>query len=367
MDRERAQRPAQARVGHSSAGDAEDVGAVAARPPDTGNGDHVLAVRGLVTRFHTSRGVVHAVNGISYQLNAGEALGIVGESGCGKSVSALSLLRLVPPPGRIEAGEILLRGRDVLHMSDRDLRDVRGSEIGMVFQDPVTSLNPVLTVGYQIAESLRRHLGMTRAAARDEVVRLLDMVGIPNPEQRMRDHPHQFSGGQRQRVMIAMALACKPSVLIADEPTTALDVTIQAQIVRMVKRLRTQLGMAILWITHDLALAAGLVDRIAVMYAGRIVEHAPARTIFARPRHPYTRGLLRSMPSIDTGTDRAHGTARNRLQVIEGRPPDLSSDFAGCSFAQRCPRVVERCLRERPLLEPSDAASTVACWRWRDP
>jgi len=324
----------------------------------------VLEVRGLVTRFPTREGTVHAVNGISYSLEAGKALALVGESGCGKTVGALSLMGLVPRPGRVEAGEVFLGGRDVLKLSEAAWSDVRGREIAMVFQDPMTSLNPVLTVGRQITETLRRHLPRSAAEARREAVELLRLVGIADASERLDDHPHRFSGGQRQRIVIAMALACRPSVLVADEPTTALDVTIQAQIVSLVKDLQAKLGMAILWITHDLALVAGLVDRVAVMYAGSIVEEAPVRDLYRSPRHPYTVGLLRSLPS---GAARAGG----RLAAIEGHPPDLTALPAGCPFAPRCPLAPERCRAEAPPLEvvaddvvAGDHAS--ACWRWRE-
>lgn len=317
----------------------------------------VLEVRDLVTRFPTERGVVHAVNGISYALGAGEALALVGESGSGKSVGALSLMGLVPPPGRVVRGEVRLNGRSVLDAVGVARREIRGREIAMVFQDPMTSLNPVLNVGAQLTEGLRRHLGMSAAAARQEGARLLDIVGIPNAADRLSDHPHQFSGGQRQRIMIAMALACRPSVLIADEPTTALDVTIQAQIVELVKKLQRELGMAILWITHDLALVAGLVDRVAVMYAGSIVEEAPVRALFKAPSHPYTVGLLRSMPSLDIGPGK-------RLESIAGRPPDLLGEPKSCPFAPRCAWAEARCHAERPPLLPVAEGHASACWRW---
>jgi len=319
----------------------------------------VLQVRDLVTRFPTERGLVHAVNGITYSLAPGEALAFVGESGSGKSVGALSLMGLVPPPGRVVRGEVRLNGRSVLDGSGVALPEIRGREIAMVFQDPMTSLNPVLTVGTQLTEGLRRHLGMTATQAREEGIRLLTMVGIPGAADRLSDHPHQFSGGQRQRIMIAMALACRPSVLVADEPTTALDVTIQAQIVELVKKLQRELGMAILWITHDLALVAGLVDRVAVMYAGCIVEEAPVRAIFRAPSHPYTLGLLRSMPSLDIRKG-------HRLESIPGRPPDLLTEPENCSFAPRCPWADARCQSEKPPLLPVGDGHASACWRWED-
>ena len=318
----------------------------------------VLEVRDLVTRFHTESGVVHAVNGISYALDAGEALAIVGESGSGKTVSALSLMGLVPePPGSVEGGEVLLNGRSLLGLSPKDWRRVRGREIAMVFQDPMTSLNPVLTIGHHMTDALRRHMGLTRAEARERAVEMLSLVDIPNAADRLSAYPHQFSGGQRQRVMIAMALSCEPAVLIADEPTTALDVTIQAQIVELVQRLREELGMAIIWITHDLAVVAGLVDRVAVMYAGHIIEEAPVGEIYDRPRHPYTLGLLRSMPTLDAPT-------RARLPSIEGSPPDLRAPSGACPFAPRCPYAVERCRSEMPPLISTGRRSRSACWRW---
>ena len=319
----------------------------------------ILEVRDLVTRFPSEGGTVHAVNGISYTLGPGEALALVGESGSGKSVGALSLLGLVPPPGRVESGEVILRGRSILGSSGAEWQGIRGREIAMVFQDPMTSLNPVLTVGKQLTEGLRRHLGLGEREARAEGVRLLTMVGIPNAADRMDDHPHQFSGGQRQRIMIAMALSCRPAVLIADEPTTALDVTIQAQIVQLVKELQRELGMAILWITHDLALVAGLVDRVAVMYAGTIVEEAPVGALFSRAAHPYTLGLLRSMPTFGAGPGR-------RLEAIPGRPPVLREEPRGCPFAPRCAWAEERCRSERPVLTPVGEGHRSACLRWRD-
>ena len=320
----------------------------------------VLEVKDLVTRFHTERGVVRAVNGISYTLDRGEAMALVGESGSGKSVGVLSILGLLPrPSGRVEGGMALLAGRDLLSLPASALRRVRGREIAMIFQDPATSLNPVLTVGYQLTEGLRQHLRMTRAAARERAVELLTLVGIADPRERLRDHPHEFSGGQRQRIMIAMALAARPSVLIADEPTTALDVTIQAQIVELVKRLQKTLGMAIVWITHDLALAAGLADKVAVMYAGYIVEQAPVRELFRRPRHPYTRGLLRAMP-------RSEGPRPERLEAIPGTPPDLREEFQACPFAPRCAYVVDRCRRENPPLLETGPGQRSACWQWEE-
>jgi oligopeptide transport system ATP-binding protein len=316
-----------------------------------------LQVRNLVTHFHTRRGVVRAVNGISYSVAAGESLAIVGESGSGKTVGALSIMGLVPnPPGRVESGQVLLNGRDILGLSEREWQDVRGREIAMIFQDPMTSLNPVLTVGHQLTEGVRRHLGLSKRDALRRAGEMLALVSIPDPQDRLSDYPHQFSGGQRQRVMIAMALSCSPGVLIADEPTTALDVTIQAQIVELVKDLQRQFGMAIVWITHDLALVAGMVDRVAVMYAGSIVEEATVTDLYRAPKHPYTLGLLASMPRLDGPVE--------RLTSIEGTPPDLTQVFEGCPFAPRCPYAVKRCYAERPELLAAGTARRSACWRW---
>ncbi|MEZ4422094.1 MAG: ABC transporter ATP-binding protein [Gemmatimonadota bacterium] len=318
----------------------------------------VLEVRDLVVRFHTEAGVVHAVRGVSWDIDAGRSLALVGESGSGKTVSALALMGLVPsPPGRVEEGSVHLRGRSLLGLSPREWQRVRGREIAMVFQDPMTSLNPVLTIGRQMTEGLEVHLGLDRTRARARAAELLDLVGIPNASGRLADHPHEFSGGQRQRIMIAMALSCQPAVLVADEPTTALDVTIQAQIVDLVKRLQADLGTAILWITHDLALVAGFADEVAVMYAGTLVERAPAERLYAAPRHPYTVGLLRSLPALE-------GPVAQRLPSIEGAPPDLLRPPDGCPFAPRCPLVVERCRAERPPLQDVGPSHTSACWRW---
>ena len=320
----------------------------------------VLEVRDLVTRFDTDQGIVFAVKGISYSLHAGEALAIVGESGSGKTVGVLSIMGLVPqPPGRIVRGEAILGGRDLLKLSSAEWRRVRGREIAMVFQDPMTSLNPVLTLGFQLTEGLRRHLGKTPSEAKARAVEMLGLVGIPNPQARMSDFPHQLSGGQRQRVLIAMALSCGPSVLIADEPTTALDVTIQAQIVDLVKELQDELGMAMIWITHDLALVAGLADRVLVMYAGYVVEEAPVERLYTDPRHPYTRGLLRSMPRVD-------GIEQGRLEAIRGHPPDMRGEFEGCPFAPRCPDVIDKCREESPGLTDVGHGQRTACWCWED-
>jgi len=316
----------------------------------------MLEIKDLRTQFHTREGLVYAVNGVSYTLDEGETLGIVGESGCGKSVSVLSLMRLIPqPPGRIAGGQALFQGRDLLKMSAEEIRHVRGAQIGMVFQDPMTSLNPVLTIGRQVTEGLELHMGMSKQQARDRAAELLTMVGIPQAADRLNDYPHQFSGGMRQRVMIAMALSCTPQLLIADEPTTALDVTIQAQIIELVKRLRDELGMAIIWITHDLGVVAGLAKRVLVMYAGFIIEEAPVKDLYADPRHPYTLGLLGSLPRVDE-------TEHRRLVSIEGLPPDLLGLPAGCPFAPRCMFAVERCWKENPPLEPVSPGHKKACW-----
>jgi oligopeptide transport system ATP-binding protein len=316
----------------------------------------LLDVRNLTVRFYTLDGVVHAVNGISYTLNEGETLGIVGESGCGKSVSVLALMRLIQePPGRIESGEALYRGEDLLRLTEEQMEQVRGKEIAMVFQDPMTALNPVLTIGRQIAETLVTHMGMSWKEAYSRAAELLTMVGIPQARERCKDYPHQFSGGMRQRAMIAMALACNPSILIADEPTTALDVTIQAQIIDLVRRLRDQLGMSVIWITHDLGIIAGLAERVLVMYAGFIVEKGRVDDIYSHPRHPYTLALLRSLPRVDRSTG-------DRLATIGGLPPDLLRLPEGCPFAPRCMLVQERCQHERPALRPVAPDHEVACW-----
>jgi oligopeptide transport system ATP-binding protein len=316
----------------------------------------LLEVKGLETRFFTQDGVVHAVNGISYYVDEGETLAIVGESGCGKSVGVMSLLRLIPiPPGKITGGEVWFESKDLLKMSDDEIRQVRGNRIAMIFQDPMTSLNPVLTIGFQISEALTLHMGMDKAAARKRTVELLELVGIPKAADRLDDYPHQFSGGMRQRVMIAMGLSCNPQLLIADEPTTALDVTIQAQITDLVKRLRDEIGMAIIWITHDLGVVAGLADRMIVMYAGFIVEEAAVKELYGNPRHPYTVGLLGSLPRLDVG--RSH-----RLTSIEGLPPDLIDLPAGCPFYARCKYRIDRCISENPPLAPVAPGHKIACW-----
>ncbi len=320
--------------------------------------DFLLDVHDLQTQFRTQQGVVHAVNGVSFHLKEGETLGVVGESGCGKSVTVMSLLRLIPtPPGKIVNGAAEFAGHDLLKMSNEEMRFVRGAQISIVFQDPMTSLNPVLTIGQQLEEPLRLHVGMTAAQARERAAELLALVGIPRGKDRLNDYPHQFSGGMRQRVMIAMALSCSPQILIADEPTTALDVTIQAQIIELVKRLRDELGMAIIWITHDLGVIAGLADRVVVMYGGLIIEEAPVKELYANPRHPYTIGLIGSLPRVDE-------TEHNRLESIEGLPPVLYELPKHCPFAPRCKWAVERCWNENPELHPlsSESEHFFACW-----
>ena len=315
----------------------------------------------LTTRFHTQDGVVNAVNGISYPLEPGEILGIVGESGCGKSVHALSIMRLIQtPPGEIASGKVWFDGRDLLKLTEKEMRSVRGREIAMVFQDPLSSLNPVYTVGFQISEALILHKHMSKKQARERSIELLNLVGIPEPQKRYDAFPHQFSGGMRQRAMIAMALSCEPKLLIADEPTTALDVTIQAQIIDLVIKLQSEINMAVMWITHDLGIVAEMVRRINVMYAGFIVERGDVDDIYNNTCHPYTLGLLRSLPSIDESP----GT---KLVSIPGLPPDLISLPTGCPFFARCAFRVEQCRVERPELEPVDnAGHSVSCWRWRE-
>ena len=317
----------------------------------------LLQVKDLRTQFFTQDGIVHAVNGVSFEVSEGETLGIVGESGCGKSVSMLSIMRLIPqPPGKIVGGQVLFEGTDMLQLDEDSVRQIRGNKIAMIFQDPMTSLNPVLTIGKQISEAIILHLGMTKREARQRSIELLEMVGIADAAKRLDDYPHQFSGGMRQRAMIAMGLSCNPQLLIADEPTTALDVTIQAQIIDLVKELKAELGMAVIWITHDLGVVAGLADRVIVMYAGHIVEMAPVQGLYRDPRMPYTLGLLRSIPRLDD-------ERRSRLTSIEGLPPDLLNPPPGCPFAPRCPYTMERCLVENPPLVTAGADDHLAaCW-----
>lgn len=316
----------------------------------------ILEIHDLTTRFYTRAGVVKAVNGISFSLAEGDILGVVGESGSGKSVSMLSIMRLLPePPGKVDTGHALFNGKDLLQLSEEQMRHVRGREIAMVFQDPMSSLNPVLTIGYQLTEVLHEHLGLNKVQAMKQAVELLSLVEIPSAKEHMKDFPHQFSGGMRQRVMIAMALACSPSLLIADEPTTALDVTVQAQIIELVRQLQAKLGMTVIWITHDLGVVARLAKRVIVMYAGGVVEDAPVRELFKHPGHPYTMGLLGSLPNPD-------GSSDSRLVSIPGQPPDLVNLPDGCPFAPRCSYKVDRCLQEKPILIPLDPMHTVACW-----
>ena len=298
---------------------------------------HLLEVKNLVTKFDSEAGTVHAVNGISYTLDPGESLAIVGESGSGKTVGVLSLMGLIPmPPGRVEAGEVLFQGHDLLKLSSEEMRKIRGNDIAMVFQDPMTSLNPVLSVGLQLTEALEEHQNLRRNEARERAAEMLALVGLPGATDRMKDYPHQFSGGQRQRIGIAMALTCNPALLIADEPTTALDVTIQAQITELVVALQKKLRMAIIWITHDLGVVANLVEKVAVMYGGHIVELAPVRDLYKKTSHPYTIGLLESIPSMEATED--------RLVPIKGSPPDLHREPKSCPFAPRCRYVIDRCL-----------------------
>ncbi len=319
----------------------------------------LLEVRDLRIVFRTDDGTVTAVDGVSFSLEAGETLGIVGESGCGKSVTAFGILRLIPsPPGRIEGGSVRLRGNNLLDLSAEEMRKLRGSAISMVFQEPMTALNPVYTVGEQIMEAIRLHQGVGRGEARARAIAMLAQVGIPSPEQRVDEYPHQLSGGMRQRVMIAMALAGKPELLIADEPTTALDVTIQAQILDLLRSLQAEMGMAMLLITHDLGVVAETAHRVAVMYAGRIVEHSGVRSLFADPRHPYTIGLLESIPRR---TER-----RERLHVIPGSVPSPADFPKGCPFHPRCPFAVKRCGVEDPPLERAAEGHEVRCHRWRE-
>jgi len=316
----------------------------------------ILKVEDLVTRFNTPEGTVFAVNGVSFELEESETLGVVGESGCGKSVTMLSVMQLVPvPPGKIVKGKAFFQGNDLLALSREEIRSVRGSQIAMIFQDPMTSLNPVLTIGKQVSEPLMLHLGMTKKDAEERVVELLRLVGIPEAEKRLTQYPHQFSGGMRQRVMIAMALACNPQVLIADEPTTALDVTIQAQIIDLVKKLRDEIGMSVIWITHDLGVVAGMAQRMLVMYAGYIIEQAPVKVLYSNPTHPYTLGLLGSLPRLD------HSGKQHKLNVIPGLPPLLLEKPVACPFLPRCPYAFERCAENPPLIDIG-VNHQAACW-----
>lgn len=314
-----------------------------------------LEVTDLHTYFSTPAGEVKAVAGVSFSLGTGEAVALVGESGCGKSVTALSLLRLVPPPGRIVRGKIVLDGEDLLAKPEREMERYRGRRLAMVFQDPMTSLNPVLTVGLQIQEVLERHRGLRGARARQKATEMLRLVGIPNPERRLRQYPHEFSGGMRQRVMIAMAICCDPELLILDEPTTALDVTIQAQILELIRELKRRIRTSVLLITHDLGVVAGLAERVLVMYAGKLVEAGPVRAIYREPRHPYTWALLNSVPRLDR-------VGKRRLVPVEGHPPDLLQAPAGCSFHPRCRYALRICQREEPPSFSVGADHVAFCW-----
>jgi peptide/nickel transport system ATP-binding protein len=324
--------------------------------PGSRPGQHLLEIRGLKTHFATEDGMVHAVDGVDLAIDRGETLGVVGESGCGKTVTALSVLKLIAtPPGQIVAGQILWQGRDLVPLSPDEMRSIRSKEIGIVFQEPMTSLNPVYTVGAQIAETVREHEGLGRRAALDKAVEMLRLVHIPNPQRRVHDYPHQFSGGMRQRVMIAMALSCNPQLLIADEPTTALDVTIQAQILELIAEMKERFGMAVMLITHAMGVVAETAQRVAVMYAGKVVEEAPVGELFARPRHPYTRGLIRSIPRID------RAGRKERLAAIAGIVPSLLEPAPGCRFAARCEFAMPVCRDATPPLRRVAADHEVAC------
>jgi peptide/nickel transport system ATP-binding protein len=325
----------------------------------------ILKASGLSTSFFTSEGIVRAVAGIDFNVKKGEVLGLVGESGCGKTVTALSVMRLVPdPPGRIVAGKILFQGTDLLTLTEKEMQSIRGKQIAMIFQEPMTSLNPVFTVGNQINEMLRLHLKMSKREALERTIELLAQVGIPSPEQRVKEYPHQLSGGMRQRVMIAMAISCHPDLVIADEPTTALDVTIQAQILNLLKHLREELGMAMILISHDLGVIAEVADEVAIMYAGRIVEYTSTQELFAHPLHPYTQGLLTSLPRFDLSSRQAgrFRKGRERLKAISGMVPPLSDLPSGCTFHPRCPVAIEVCQKEEPELIEVSPGHKVRCW-----
>ncbi len=323
------------------------------------DGQILLEVKNLKTYFYTYEGVAKAVDGISYQLTQGEPLGVVGESGCGKSVTALSILRLVPvPPGRIVEGEVLFKEENLLDLTEEQMRKVRGNRISMIFQEPMTSLNPVFTVGDQIQETLRLHQGLSKREALEKSIEMLGLVNIPSPERAVKQHPHELSGGMRQRVMIAMALACHPEILIADEPTTALDVTIQAQILDLMNRLREELGMAIILITHNLGVVAETTKRVVVMYAGKIVEEAETKALFGNPQHPYTMGLLQSIPVLGDKIRRG----KVRLNEIPGVVPSLYELPSGCKFSTRCPSVMEVCKEKEPQLKEIEKGHLSSCW-----
>jgi peptide/nickel transport system ATP-binding protein len=330
--------------------------------PPAARAEPILSIEDLRTHFFTRDGVVRAVDGVSYSLAKGETLGVVGESGCGKSIAALSILRLIPsPPGRIVGGRILFDGHDLLTLSEAEMRRLRGNRISMIFQEPMTSLNPVMRIGRQIAEAVVLHQGLSHASANARAVELLTLVGIAEPERRARQYPHQLSGGMRQRAMIAMALSCNPEILIADEPTTALDVTIQAQILELIQELKDRLGTAVVLITHDLAVVAETAQRVIVMYAGRKVEEATVPDLFARPLHPYTRGLMAAIPTLG-----ASELQPARLAEIPGMVPAFGSAPAGCSFAPRCALADVRCRRDDPPIEDAAGGHLVACWKWRE-
>lgn len=319
----------------------------------------LLEIKNLKINFHTEDGTIPAIKGIDLKIDKGEILGLVGESGCGKSVTSLSVMRLIPtPPGQIVEGEIIFEGEDLLKKSDAEMRKIRGNNISMIFQEPMTSLNPVLTCGEQIAEAIKLHQGLSHKESFKKSIELLELVGVPIPEERIYEYPHQLSGGLRQRVMIAMALSCNPSLLIADEPTTALDVTIQAQILELLKRLKNELGMSILFITHDLGVVAETCERVAVMYAGNIVEEADVVSIFRNPTHPYTKGLLNSIPKLDH--------TKGKLSAIEGVVPNPLEMPQGCSFNTRCPYANDTCFDKEPPLTEIDSKRSVACWRYNE-
>ena len=328
--------------------------------PVFSRGKAVLKVNNLKTFFWTDEGLVKAVNGLSYQVNEGESVGLVGESACGKSVSALSIMRLIPyPPGRIVDGEIIFEGRDLLKISEQEMREVRGNKIAMIFQEPSTSLNPVLTVSRQLTETLELHQGWSREGAREEAIKLLELVGMPDPAVRVGYYPHQFSGGMQQRIMIAMALSCNPKLLIADEPTTAVDVTVQAQLLEILDDLRRRFGTAVIIITHNLGVVARYVDRVIVMYAGRLVEKASTVDLFTHPQHPYTKGLLKSVPRLDL-------PKASELGAIDGLPPNLARLPIGCAFQPRCQWAFDRCQLETPDLEEVGQNHWSACFRWQE-
>jgi len=319
--------------------------------------EKILEVKDLRTYFYTEDGEVRAVDGLTYNVKRGESVGLVGESACGKSVSALSIMRLIPyPPGIIVGGEVIFNGQDLLQISETEMRHIRGNQIAMIFQEPMTSLNPVLTIGRQVSESLELHRGMDKKAAAEEVVKLLKLVSLPDVEKRVGDYPHQFSGGMQQRIMIAMALSCNPELLIADEPTTSVDVTVQAQLLELIGNLRDQFGTSVIIITHNLGVVARYVDRVNVMYAGRLVETAPTDVLYSEPKHPYTLGLLASVPRLDLARKR-------KLSVIDGLPPNLARVPKGCAFCPRCYFAIDRCREERPELEEVEENHYSACFR----